>query len=149
MEWFDKEFSALTLTELAEVYRLRAVVFNGEQGCTFPDPDLKDRVCHHVFALDAEQVVAYARYFIGDQGLTFGRVVVAKEYQQKGLGKQLMDHIFDGIKQNFHNRPITIHAQVQVEAFYAQFNFQSVGEHFIEAEREHVTMVHPGIEGVG
>ena len=83
MEWQDKEFTALTVDELQRIYWLRAQVFNAEQQSSYPEPDEQDRHCHHLFAREGEQVVAYARYFATADGVSFGRVVVAKAYRGK------------------------------------------------------------------
>ena len=106
MEWQDKEFTALTVDELQRIYWLRAQVFNAEQQSSYPEPDEQDRHCHHLFAREGEQVVAYARYFATADGVSFGPVV----------------------------------------GYYQQAGFEVVGQPFMEAQREHVTMVHPGME---
>ena len=49
---------------------------------------------------------------------------------------------------NFPNFKITIHAQAYVEDFYKKYGFASVGDHFIEAEREHVAMVHEPLNDI-
>lgn len=146
MEWQDKEFTALTVDELQRIYWLRAQVFNAEQQSSYPEPDEQDRHCHHLFAREGEQVVAYARYFATADGVSFGRVVVAKAYRGTGVGRALLQRLLARIKRHFPGQAITIHAQTPVVGYYQQAGFEVVGQPFMEAQREHVTMVHPGME---
>ena len=90
--------------------------------------------------------MAYARYFATADGVSFGRVVVAKAYRGTGLGKALLERLLAGIQVHFPGQPITIHAQTPVVGYYQQAGFEVVGQPFMEAQREHVTMVHPGME---
>lgn len=142
MEWFDKAFNELTVMELFQILKLRATVFNTEQHSDYCDPDDHDPKARHVFAIENDQVVAYARYFIDDGQVTFGRVVLAKDHRGQGLGRQLVQHIMDGIKTNYPSMPIFIHAQTYVKGLYAKFGFQQTGKEFIEADRKHYKMTH-------
>ena len=101
MEWFDKTFNELSTMELFKIYYLRCQVFNGEQESTYPDPDMQDLTAHHVFAMQDDQIAAYARYFEIDNGVTFGRVITASEYRGKGLGKKLIRKVLQQIQANF------------------------------------------------
>lgn len=144
MEWFDKTFATLTVNELFQIYKLRATVFNTEQQSDYCDPDDQDPLAHHVFGIRDGQVIAYARYFKNGDDVTFGRVVIAKEARGQGLGHPLMQQILKGIAQHFPGNEIRIHAQVQVEGYYAKFGFTPVGKVFTEADRKHIEMVYPG-----
>lgn len=53
-----------------------------------------------------------------------------------------MDHVLAGIKQHYGRLPIVIHAQLYVRALYDQYGFRSVGKVFLEAQRQHIKMVH-------
>lgn len=87
MEWFDKSFAGLTTDELFRIYQLRAQVFNGEQESSYPDPDEQDRTARHLFCCDGSRVVAYARYFRAGKQVSFGRVVIQREYRGTGLSQ--------------------------------------------------------------
>lgn len=144
MKWYDKTFAELTTKELLALLKLRAVVFNGEQKSSYPDPDDHDCRAHHVFAVKKDgTLVAYGRYFNLTGEVTFGRVVVAPTARGRGLGDAVINHLLQGIKQNYPGKKVVIHAQAYVERFYQQYGFTAIGDHFIEAGREHVTMVHP------
>lgn len=142
MEWFDKTFKDLTVNELFQIFKLRATVFNTEQNSNYCDPDDNDPLAHHVFAKDNDRVIAYARYFATNNDVTFGRVVIEKEYRGRGIGNSLMKHILSEIKKTFPGNKIIIHAQVQVEGYYVKYDFQPVGDTFIEADRKHIKMIH-------
>lgn len=145
MQWFNKTFDELTGVELFKIYQLRALVFNGEQESSYPDPDENDLVAHHLFCCDGLQVVAYARYFEVGKQVTFGRVVIRKNYRGTGLSKPLMDQLLSGIQRDFPGREIVIHAQYYIRGYYARYGFHPTGDPFIEAERKHITMTHPGL----
>ena len=70
MKWYDKTFDQLTTNELFDINLLRANVFNGEQKCITPDPDLMDKQAHHVFAIEDGKLAAYGRYFEEDDHST-------------------------------------------------------------------------------
>lgn len=142
MHWYDKTFSKLSTKELFLIYKLRADVFNGEQESSYPDPDDQDLTAHHVFAIEDNQLAAYGRYFVEDDMVTFGRIVVAPTFRKKGLGKELIIQILNGIKNNFPDKRIFIHAQVYVANMYKKFDFEESGNIFIEAERKHILMYH-------
>lgn len=145
MEWHDKSFENLTNHELLQIFKLRAQVFNLEQDSTFPDPDDQDQLARHVFALDGNRLVAYARYFQEGDKATFGRVIVDPAYRQRGLGKILVHHVMDGIQQHAAGLKIVIHAQYYVRRFYAAFGFQETGQPFMEANRKHIAMIHSAL----
>ncbi len=143
MEWFDKSFQQLSRNDLFEIFKLRAAVFNDEQKSYWPDPDDNDPRAHHVWAVVDGQLAAYARYFESDGKATLGRVLVAPSFRHQGLAKGLMDHVLAGMREHYGHFPIVIHAQLYVQALYEQYGFQPVGKIFIEAQRQHIKMVHP------
>ena len=145
MNWYDKAFDDLTVNELFQIYKLRALVFNAEQDSPYPDPDDDDPVARHVLCMDNGQLVAYARYFIDHDHATFGRVVSTKDHRGTGLSTPLMEHLLAGIKEYFPGKEIIIHAQYYVRSYYAKFGFTSFGDPFIEADRKHISMKHVGL----
>ena len=144
MEWHDKTFDELSTKELFQIYYLRTQVFNDEQHSTYPDPDYQDLTAHHVLAMQDGHLAAYARYFIEDDYVTFGRVVVAKANRGTGLGKALICQVIQQIQQTFPGKQIKIHAQYYVKDFYHELGFVPVGEPFIEAECKHIQMTYQG-----
>lgn len=53
-----------------------------------------------------------------------------------------MNHVLAGIKKNYGQLEIVIHAQLYVQQMYAHFGFQPSGDVFIEAQRKHILMTH-------
>ena len=145
MEWFDKSFAALTTDELFRIYQLRAQVFNGEQESSYPDPDEQDRTARHLFCCDGSRVVAYARYFRAGKQVSFGRVVIQREYRGTGLSASLMTRLLTGIHRAFPGMEIIIHAQYYIRGYYAKYGFTPTGDPFTEAGRKHITMTHPAL----
>lgn len=78
---FDKTFSQLTTTELFQIYRLRAAVFIVAQSRVVQDPDDVDLIARHIFIKDGDAIVAYARVYPADGGVSFGRVVTAASHR--------------------------------------------------------------------
>ena len=109
------------------------------------DPDDVDLIARHIFIKDGDAIVAYARMYPADGGVSFGRVVTVASHRGQGLGRELMDGVMDCIRKYFPGNPIHIHAQEQVERFYHQWGFQSEEAPFILAQTPHVKMTHPAI----
>ncbi len=142
MKWIDKPYQELSRDDLFAILKERATVFNDEQKSYWPDPDDQDPRAHHVWAIENGKVAAYARYFETNGKATFGRVLVAAKFRHQGLGKELMNHVLAGIKKNYGQLEIVIHAQLYVQQMYAHFGFQPSGDVFIEAQRKHILMTH-------
>ncbi|MGM9891824.1 GNAT family N-acetyltransferase [Limosilactobacillus sp.] len=145
MNWSDKAFDELTNYEVFQLLKLRAVVFNTEQQSAVYDPDDHDPQARHLLCKDGDQLVAYARYFVDGDHVTFGRVVIAQDYRGTGLSAPLMDRLLAGIKAHFPGKEIIIHAQYYIRGYYAKYGFQPFGDTFIEAARKHIQMKHPAL----
>ncbi len=145
MEWKQKKFNELTTKELFQIYQFRSQVFTVGQNRIYQDPDENDLVTTHVFAINNDDVVAYARIFIEDNFVTFGRVATSPSYRGQGLGQQLMDIVMQAIQQNYPKKPIEIHAQDYVEGFYQKFGFTSQGAPVQIAGTPHIKMTHPAM----
>ena len=145
MDWLDKSFTELTNYEVFQIFKLRAVIFNTEQGSAVYDPDDNDPRARHLLCKDHNRLVAYARYFVDNDHVTFGRVVIAKDYRGTGLSTPLMNRLLAGIQRYFPGKEIIIHAQYYIRDYYAKFGFQSFGQTFIEADRKHIKMTHTAL----
>ena len=58
LNWYCKKFSALSVTELYEIMKLRSEVFVIEQQCIYLDADDKDLASYHLFALQNGSIAA-------------------------------------------------------------------------------------------
>ena len=138
-------FSALTTTQLHQIYAARCAVFILEQQCPYLDVDGKDPHCHHLIAWDDNgDVAAYTR--IVPAGLSFaepsiGRVLSAQKWRGSGIGKLLMTNSIAALRSLYPDAAIRIGAQAYLEKFYGSFGFVTVSEMYLEDDIPHVDMV--------
>lgn len=143
--WKTKTFDELTKRELYRILGLRYEVFTIEQTRMYQDMDGNDFDAVHVFAEVNGELVAYARVFMEEDHVTFGRVVIKKSYRGQGLGNPLMKNIMQAISEYFPGNKIEIEAQVPVRGYYEKFGFKAVGKEFILAGSQHIKMIHEAI----
>lgn len=143
--WQIKRLTEMTSLELYQILKLRTATFVVEQKRIYQEVDDRDLEAIHVFAKDRDQVTAYSRIYLIDQGskVTFGRVVIAKALRGQGLGEQLLNQIMKVIKTYFAGKPIEIESQIQVQNFYKQKGFVAEGQEFIFESTPHIKLVHP------
>lgn len=127
-------------TNMDKVYALRNEVFVIEQQV---DPtierDARDKEATHIVATMDNLVVGCARLFWED-GAHVGRLAVAKEYRNKGVGRAICQYIIDLAKErNCHQ--VWLNAQLVSYDFYLKIGFTPVGDVFYEANMAHVKMV--------
>ncbi|MTV81451.1 GNAT family N-acetyltransferase [Secundilactobacillus folii] len=139
--WQIKSFSELSTQELFEIYRLRVATFVVAQKRIYQEVDDHDLAALHVFDQD-KHVIAYARVFLDNDHITFGRIVTDSKHRGVGLGNQLMNHVLTTISENFPQLPIEIEAQVPVANFYKRFGFKTIGQPFIYNSTPHIKMTH-------
>lgn len=143
MHFTFKEFSALSTTELFEIYKLRSEVFIVEQTCAYQDVDDKDLSAFHVMLFEKDQLIGYTR--ILPPGISYtepsiGRVVLKKEFRTQGTGKLLMKQSIKQSLELFHNQIIVISAQSYLLTFYTGLGFSKEGEEYLEDDIPHVKM---------
>ncbi|CAH1855924.1 GNAT family N-acetyltransferase [Convivina praedatoris] len=141
--WKIKKMAELTAEEFYQILKLRIDTFVVAQQRIYHELDDNDPQASHVFyqAEDVNQVNAYARVFIEDDHITFGRVVTSPATRGSGLGAKLVKQILQLCSQQWPGKTIEIEAQEQVVGFYEKFNFISEGEPFIFESTPHVTMI--------
>lgn len=143
--WSIKTFAELSNQELFNIYYLRVKTFVVEQNRVYQEVDAYDPNAIHVFNEVDGHVNAYARVFLKDNTVTFGRVVTAADKRGSGLGRTLLEKIMTAIRVYFPNRAITIESQYQVRGFYQKFGFEVIGEPFIFESTKHIRMRHAPI----
>ncbi len=145
MIWVVKNFNELSLNEFYDILQLRINVFVVEQNCPYPELDNKDQIAFHFFCKDKNaNIIAYTRIFKpGDyyKEAAFGRVVVHKDLRNQKLGYKLIEQTINNIEQLFGNTPIKIGAQIYLKEFYEYFDFQQVGDEYIEDGIPHIYMI--------
>lgn len=139
-----KPFESLSIHELYAIMQVRNDVFVYEQHCYYQDLDNKDQVCIHVLGWNEQQkLVAYCR--ILPPGLTYpthsiGRVLVISAYRKQQLGRALMQKTLDYILSTYGKVPLTIEAQLYLQAFYESLGFVRTSDVFDDAGIDHVEM---------
>ena len=141
-----KDFKKLNINELYEIVKSRYEVFVCEQEITSEnDFDDKDKECMHLFAIDkeSEKVIGYCRLLppgLSYEEASIGRVLVLKEYRNKGLAKEIMLKAIEEIKKNYKVDNITLSAQTYIKNLYISVGFKEVSEEYEEAGIPHVKM---------
>ena len=139
-----KTFESLSIQELYAIMQVRNDVFVYEQHCYYQDLDDKDQACIHVLGCNEQQkLVAYCR--ILPPGLTYpthsiGRVLVISAYRKQQLGRALMQKTLDYILSTYGKVPLTIEAQLYLQAFYESLGFVRTSDVFDDAGIDHVEM---------
>jgi len=139
-----KIFESLSIQELYAIMQVRNDVFVYEQHCYYQDLDDKDQACIHVLGWNEQQkLVAYCR--ILPPGLTYpthsiGRVLVISAYRKQQLGRALMQKTLDYILSTYGKVPLTIEAQLYLQAFYESLGFVRTSDVFDDAGIDHVEM---------
>lgn len=146
MRWELRAFEALTVAELYGIMKLRQDVFIVEQKCAYADADGLDAQAQHLFAIEADAVVACARLFAPgtkrDEAV-IGRVVTAPSVRKSGLGRELMRRAIDAIDRDHGRVAIWLGAQKYLQRFYESFGFVRDGEDYLEDDIPHLPMRRP------
>ena len=90
-----------------------------------------------------QRVIGYCRLLtpgLSYEEASIGRVLVLKEYRNKGLAKEMMLKAIEEIKKNYNVSNITISAQTYIKNLYISVGFKEVSEEYEEAGIPHVKM---------
>ena len=146
MELNVKHTSELAPIELVEIFEARTSVFVVEQTCAYQEVDRTDFDGLHVRVIENHQLVAYARIYLSQDGVHFGRVLVVSDERGKGLGRTLIEGLLEAIQERFPGQPVHIQAQSYLTSFYASFGFEAVSDEYLEDGIPHIDMVKQGVE---
>jgi predicted GNAT family N-acyltransferase len=129
---------------LEEAFSLRDVVFVGEQGVAPElEHDGRDGAAEHAVVVANGRVVATARMLIegvGDDAVAIvGRVAVTSAERGAGHGVAVMD-VLERRAGELGFPAVELHAQVAVKGFYDRLGYVPLGERYLEAGIEHITM---------
>ena len=129
---------------LDEAFALRDAVFVHEQGVAPElEQDGRDAAAEHAVVIENGRVVATARMLVegaGDDAVALvGRVAVVAAERGAGYGIAVMD-VLERRAGELGLPLVELHAQVAVEGFYDRLGYVPVGERYLEAGIEHVTM---------
>jgi len=126
--------------EIEEAKQLRLRVFSQEQGVP-PEADIDglDPAATHLVALRRGSVVATCRLRFPQGHCKLERMVVEKNLREIGIGSQLLAEAErEALRQGVSE--MILHAQRQVEGFYAACGYTAGGDTFLEEGIPHVQM---------
>ena len=130
-------------TELQEAYKIREIVFIGEQECPVEEEfDGFDDDSTHFVAYQEGKPVGCCRYRTTEKGVKLERFAVLQELRGKGVGKRLVQTALGHIEAADLPKGtlLYLHAQVPAMALYSRFGFDKIGEMFSEAGLDHYEM---------
>lgn len=129
--WYKKYLSELDTLEFYKILKLRIDTFVVEQERIYHELDEKDLKAVHIFHVNEEEEVdAYARVFVQDGKVVFGRLVTAPLARGKGLGNRLVEEILSLCEKKWPRKIIEIEAQEQVVGLYEKIRFCNSGRAF-------------------
>ena len=110
-----------------------------EQACPYPDLDGADTHPEtlHLWAADGAGPTAYLRMLTEPDGsLRIGRVCTRADARGRGLAAELLRAaLLRG-----HGRPVTLHAQTHLTAWYRRFGFVVSAPDYVEDGIPHTPM---------
>ena len=120
--------------------KIRTAVFVQEQGVDASDEyDAFEEVSQHYLVTVDSKAVATARWRFTSNGVKLERFAVLPTYRGEGIGQYLVKQIIEEVQK--HDKPIYLHAQIQVVDFYQKLGFEKEGALFEEAGIQHFKML--------
>ena len=145
INWELKSYNELSSDLLYLILKIRQEVFIIEQKCNYLDADNLDQYSKHLIGFKDEKIVAYMRIVDSNklyEYVSFGRILVIKEYRGIGLGIDLMNQALRMI--SVPGGSIIISAQSYLIDFYKKFDFNTIGEEYLEDNIPHIKMIRNG-----
>ena len=151
LNWYCKSYQQRSKNQLFSIYKARQQVFIVEQNCPYPDIDLLDKQCLHLFACQQTtntstepEILAYLRIIppaAQYPQASFGRVLTTEAARGTGAGKALVAKALEQLAQTYPSAPIKISAQSYLQKFYADFGFVTISDVYLEDDIEHLDML--------
>lgn len=132
---------ALSPADRDTCFAIRRLVFVEEQGVPLAaEFDEHEDTATHLLALADEQPAGTLRWRRKTlRRIKIERVAVLRPYRGLGLGQAMLHECLRRITAENVDEAV-LHAQVQAQDFYRRFQFEPVGESFIEDGIEHIAM---------
>lgn len=129
--WQWKTYDELSKSELYHILQLRNEIFIVEKKCPWNEVDGHDEDAFHLLGYDVEKstLVAYARLSCPkniNEPVHFGRVLVVQEHRGKGIGKIIIENIFEKITvlgYQSNRIDILVNYTPATEKLYSSFGF--------------------------
>ena len=121
---------------------LRTLVLRKPLGLSFTKEELQAENHQLHFLCYVDEKIAGSFIFIksSQNKLKMRQVCIAKDFQKKGIGFQMMLFAEKWAKENHHNE-IYCHARNNALAFYQNLNYQIQGDYFEEVGLKHYKLV--------
>ncbi|WP_010499246.1 GNAT family N-acetyltransferase, partial [Ligilactobacillus acidipiscis] len=105
--------------------------------------DKADEKAIHVLLKREDKLVAYTRIVphTDQVHISFGRVLVVKEYRKHELGRKVVQATLNQIQKQFPAKEIKIQAQSYLQNFYSSFGFSPVSDVYLEDNIPHLDMI--------
>lgn len=145
MNWELKKFEELKVEELYEILKIRNEVFIVEQECAYQDCDGKDEKAYHLYLQDNGKIIAYLRILkkgVSYDEISIGRVLVHKNYRDKGISREMMLKAINFIELNMNEKEIKIQAQSYLVNFYGSLGFKETSNEYLEDNIPHIDMLY-------
>lgn len=130
-------------TTYLDAVKIRNLIFVQGQGVPLSiEIDKNEAYCiHFVLYDDNDKPLATCRLLPDEQKgfVTLQRMAVLDTHQGLGLGRRLLQAAETFAKEQRFKK-ITLHAQMTAYDFYAKNGYLPVGEQFLEAGIEHITV---------
>lgn len=154
IDWSFKTLNELSVIEFYQLLKLRIDVFVVEQSCAYAELDGDDQSVHtlHVQGRlrDSGQLLAGARviFAVNQQQeesevevVKIGRVVVASQFRDRGVGRRLMEQVLGCIAKKVKFAEVRLSAQTAAIGFYGELGFEVVSAEYLEDGIPHVDMI--------
>ncbi len=132
--------------EFSQAMQIRTAVFVEEQRVPVElERDEFDAIATHVLLKIGGEPAGTGRIFPDPQEratIRLGRVAVLKAFRGRGLGNLIVTELLRQAQSKAGCRQVLIHAQKQVEDWYAAMGFVAFGAEFVEAGIVHREMVY-------
>lgn len=135
-----KRLEAINQKDLLEIIRIRLQTFVVEQQSIYLDIDGKDDEAYHFYIKNDNEVIAYARLYLNEDYVSFGRFLVSKEYRGQGYANKLISSVLNFYYKTFNNLDLIIEAQKQASKFYQKYGLKMISDEFMLDGIIHVKM---------
>jgi len=99
-----------------------------------------DEAAKHYGCYCDEKLVSVLSVFVDGQSVQFRKFATLEEYQRKGFGTALLEHVLDDLKhQNY--KQVWCSARFEKAVFYQKFGLKIVGEPFEKNGKWYVKML--------
>lgn len=129
--------------DLLTAFAIRREVFVKEQNVSAKEEyDKYESESHHFLAFYQNIPCGTARWRITEKGIKLERFAVLAPYRGKKVGRAIVEKVLQDIftHEQFAEKAVYLHAQVQVVGFYEKFGFVKFGEMFQECNIWHYAM---------